>query len=54
METSSSFILSVAANVVAHCIGKWLDEQFKAGKHESPASKTPPVRHYRGRFAAHR
>ena len=33
MEMLSSFILSVAANVVAHCIGKWLDEQFKAGKH---------------------
>ena len=33
MEMLSSFILSVTANVVAHCIGKWLDEQFKAGKH---------------------
>ena len=33
MEDIRSFILSVAANVVAHCIGKWLDEQFKAGKH---------------------
>ena len=33
MNTLSTFILSVAANVVAHCIGKWLDEQFKAGKH---------------------
>ena len=33
METFFSFILSVAANVVAHCIDKWLDEQLKAGKH---------------------
>ena len=33
MPDISTFILSVAANVVAHCIGKWLDEQFKAGKH---------------------
>ena len=27
------FFFSFAANVVAHCICKWLDEQFKAGKH---------------------
>lgn len=33
METFFSFILSVAANVVAHFIDKWLDEQLKAGKH---------------------
>ena len=33
MEMLSSFIPSVAANVVAHCIDKWLDEQLKAGKH---------------------
>ena len=33
MNTMLSFALSVAANVVAHCICKWLDEQFKAGKH---------------------
>lgn len=29
MNEIISFILSVAANVVAHCICKWLDEQFK-------------------------
>ena len=28
-----SFILSVAAGVVANYICKWLDDQFKAGKH---------------------
>ena len=33
MNTMLSFALSVAANVVVHCICKWLDEQFKAGKH---------------------
>lgn len=33
MNTMLSFALSVSANVVAHCICKWLDEQFKAGKH---------------------
>ena len=33
MNTMLSFALSVAANVVANCICKWLDEQFKAGKH---------------------
>lgn len=33
MNTMLSFALSVAANVVSHCICKWLDEQFKAGKH---------------------
>ena len=33
VNTMLSFALSVAANVVAHCICKWLDEQFKAGKH---------------------
>ena len=33
MNTMLPFALSVAANVVAHCICKWLDEQFKAGKH---------------------
>ena len=41
METFFSFILSVAANVVAHCIDKWLDEQLKAGKHYPLVSKTP-------------
>lgn len=33
MNTMLSFELSVAANVAAYCICKWLDEQFKAGKH---------------------
>ena len=33
METLVSFILTVAANVVADCISKWLDDQTKAGKH---------------------
>lgn len=33
MSEMISFVLSVAADVVAHCICKWLDEQFKAGKH---------------------
>ena len=33
MPSITTFMLSVAANVVAHCICKWLDEQFKAGKH---------------------
>lgn len=28
-----SFILSVAAGVVSYYICKWLEEQFKAGKH---------------------
>ena len=33
MQSISTLILSVAADVIAHCICKWLDEQFKAGKH---------------------
>ena len=33
MSAVGTFLLSVAANVAAHCICKWLDEQFKAGKH---------------------
>ena len=33
METIFSFALSVAAGIVAYYICKWLDEQFKAGKH---------------------
>ena len=28
-----SFVLSVAANVASYYICKWLEEQFKAGKH---------------------
>ncbi len=33
MEQVVSFILSIAAGVVSNYICKWLDEQFKAGKH---------------------
>ena len=33
MDILFSFILSVAAGIVAYYICKWLDEQFKAGKH---------------------
>ena len=33
MDVIITFVLSVAADVAAHCICKWLDEQFKAGKH---------------------
>ena len=33
MESIISFLLSVAASVVADCICKWLDEQFRSGKH---------------------
>ena len=33
MDISFSFILSVAAGVVSYYICKWLEEQFKAGKH---------------------
>ena len=33
VETVFTFILSVAAGVVSNCISKWLDDQFKAGKH---------------------
>lgn len=28
-----SFVLSVAASIVAYYICKWLDEQFRSGKH---------------------
>ena len=28
-----NFLLSVAANVAADAICKWLDEQFRSGKH---------------------
>ena len=34
MSAVGTFLLSVAANVAAHCICKWLDEQFfMNGKH---------------------
>lgn len=33
MNLLNSFILSVAAGIVSYYICKWLDEQFKAGKH---------------------
>ena len=33
MDILFSFILSVAAGVVSYYICKWLDDQFKAGKH---------------------
>ena len=33
MNTWFTFALSVAASVVGNYISKWLDEQFKAGKH---------------------
>ena len=33
MDTLFTFILNVAANVVADCISKWLDGQFRPGKH---------------------
>ena len=33
METMISFVLSVVAGVVSNCISRWLDSQFKAGKH---------------------
>ena len=33
MEMVVSFILSVAAGVGSYYICKWLEEQFKAGKH---------------------
>ena len=33
MDQLFSFILSVAAGVVADYISKWLDDQTKAGKH---------------------
>lgn len=33
MELLFSFILSVAAGVTSNYICKWLDAQFKAGKH---------------------
>ena len=33
METVISFVLSVIAGVVSNHISKWLDNQFKAGKH---------------------
>ena len=33
MAYISTFILSVAANVASYYICKWLDAQFKAGKH---------------------
>ena len=28
-----NFLITVGANVVSYYICKWLDEQFKAGKH---------------------
>ena len=33
METILNFLLSVAAGVAADAICKWLDEQFRSGKH---------------------
>ena len=33
MDLFMSLLLSIAANVVSHYICKWLDDQFKAGKH---------------------
>ena len=33
MNAIVNFILSVAASVVADSICKWLDEQFRSGKH---------------------
>ena len=32
-EEFATFLTTVAAEVVAYYICKWLDEQFKAGKH---------------------
>ena len=33
MDVIFSFMLSVAAGIVSYYICKWLDEQFRAGKH---------------------
>ena len=33
MNILSTFLPSVAASVVAYYICKWLDDQFKSGKH---------------------
>ena len=33
MPSITTFMLSVAANVASYYICKWLEEQFKAGKH---------------------
>ena len=33
MENLFTFILTIVANVVADCICKWLDDQFRPGKH---------------------
>ena len=33
METILNFLLSVVAGVAADAICKWLDEQFRSGKH---------------------
>lgn len=33
MDAIFTFILSVAASIVAYYICKWLDEQFRSGKH---------------------
>ena len=33
MELIFSFALSVGANVIAYYICKWLDDQFRSGKH---------------------
>lgn len=33
MEMVLTFVLSVAAGIVAYYICKWLDDQFKGGKH---------------------
>ena len=33
MNAIISFVLSVAAGIVSYYICKWLDEQFRSGKH---------------------
>ena len=33
MEMVFTFVLSIAAGIVAYYICKWLDGQFKGGKH---------------------
>ena len=33
METILNFLLSVVAGVATDAICKWLDEQFRSGKH---------------------
>ncbi len=33
MEVILNFLLSVTASIVAYYICKWLDDQFRSGKH---------------------